>query len=292
MYKDFQETLSFDDVLLVPCYSDILSRTEVDTKTLLRSPKNKFSLSIPIISANMDTVTESAMAILMAKSGGLGIIHRFLEVNRQIEEVKKVKRKIVKISELAEPPSIGEKKAVEKVEAPPLKSTIAFLPPVVRPDEQVTEEYIPTVEELKNVDPGAKTQQGVEGGVDYSLLEVEETVEEKVVKEEKKEEPFSFVEEMPSYPGGNDELLGFFASNIQYPEIAKRAGVEGKVMVQFVVEKSGDITEIAVLKGIGAGCDEEAVKVARMMPRWTPGKQNGKPVRVRMVIPIHFRLQG
>lgn len=212
---------------------------------------------------------------------------------KPVEEVKKVKRKVVKISELAEPPSIGEKKEIQKVEAPPpLKSTIAFLPPVVKPDEQVTEEYIPTVEELKNVDPGAKTQQGVEGGVDYSLLEVEESVEEKVVKEEKKEEPFTFVEEMPSYPGGNDELLGFFASNIIYPEIAKRAGVEGKVMVQFVVEKSGDITEIAVLKGIGAGCDEEAVKVARMMPRWTPGKQNGKPVRVKMVIPIHFRLQG
>jgi IMP dehydrogenase len=93
MYKEFQETLSFDDVLLVPQYSNILSRSEVDTRTVLSNNKKSFSLLIPIISANMDTVTESEMAIVMAKMGGLGIIHRFLSVDRQIAEVKKVKEK-------------------------------------------------------------------------------------------------------------------------------------------------------------------------------------------------------
>lgn len=201
--------------------------------------------------------------------------------------------KMVKVSELAEPPSIGEKKEIEKIEAPPpLKSTIAFLPPVVKPDEQVTEDYMPTVAELKNVNPGTKTQQGVEGGVDYSLLDVAPSVEEKVVNEDKKEEPFTYVEEMPSFPGGTEDLLAFIADHIQYPEIAKRAGVEGKVLVQFVVEKSGEIDDIKVIKGIGAGCDEEAVRVCKMMPKWKPGRQNGKPVRVRMVIPFHFKLQG
>jgi protein TonB len=209
------------------------------------------------------------------------------------EDEYAVHRKMIKVSELAEPPSIGEKKEIQKVEAPPpLKSTIAFLPPVVKPDEQVTQDYMPTVQELKNVDPGAKTQQGVEGGVDYSLLDVQPSVEEKVVKEEKKEEPFTYVEEMPSFPSGNDALLTFISSHIQYPEIAKRAGVEGKVLVQFVVEKSGEIDDIQVIKGIGAGCDEEAVRVCKMMPKWKPGRQNGKPVRVRMVIPFHFKLQG
>jgi IMP dehydrogenase len=91
MYKKFQETLSFDDVMLVPQYSNILSRGEVDTRTVLSNNKKTFSLSIPIISANMDTVTESAMAIVMAKMGGLGIIHRFIEVEKQAAEVKKVK---------------------------------------------------------------------------------------------------------------------------------------------------------------------------------------------------------
>ncbi len=91
MYKKFEETLSFDDVMLVPQYSNILSRSEVDTRTILSNGKKKFSLSIPIMSANMDTVTESEMAILMAKMGGLGIIHRFISVEKQVEEVKKVK---------------------------------------------------------------------------------------------------------------------------------------------------------------------------------------------------------
>ncbi len=105
------------------------------------------------------------------------------------------------------------------------------------------------------------------------------------------EEPFAFVEQMPSYKGGNDELLGFFAKNIRYPEIAKRAGIEGKVMVEFVVDKQGKVRNARVLKGIGAGCDEEALRVTGMMKNWIPGRQSGKPVNVKMVIPIHFRLQ-
>lgn len=203
-----------------------------------------------------------------------------------------LRKKVVTITDLAPPPSIDEKKVVEQVEAPPpLKSTIKFLPPVIKPDEQVTDEYIPTVEELHNVDPGSKTQEGSAGGVDYSLIEVAEAPKEAVVKEEAKEEAFTFVEEMPSYPDGQEELLRFIGSNVVYPEIAKRAQVEGKVMVGFVVEKDGNITNISVVKGIGAGCDEEAVRVCKLMGKWRPGKQNGKPVRVRMVIPFQFKLQ-
>jgi protein TonB len=204
----------------------------------------------------------------------------------------KIKKRTISITELSEPPSIGEKKEVVEVDAPPpLKSTIAFLPPVIKPDEQVTEEYMPTIEELKNVDPGATTQQGVEGGVDYSLLEVQDAP--KVVQEEAEEkaEVFTYVEEMPSFPGGQEELLTFLAENIKYPEIAKRAGVEGKIFVSFVVAKSGKITDIQMVKGIGAGCDEEAIRVVRMMPEWKPGKQNGAPVNVRVSIPIVFKLQ-
>jgi protein TonB len=113
------------------------------------------------------------------------------------EEDLSMRRKIVTITELAPPPSIGEKKEEVPIEAPPpLKSTIRFTPPVVKPDEQVQDEYIPTVEELKDVDPGTETEEGQEGGVDYSLIEVEE----KVV-EEKEEAPTYFVavEEMPTY---------------------------------------------------------------------------------------------
>ena len=199
-------------------------------------------------------------------------------------------RKVVSISNLAPPPSIENKEeVVEVVQAPPpLKSTIKFLPPVVKPDEQVKEEYIPTVQELHNVDPGTTTQAGVAGGYDYSLLEVEQPAEEII---EKKEEPFNFVQEMPSYPGGNRELLKFISENMEYPEIARRAGVSGRVIVRCIVEKDGSLSNIEIVKGIGAGCDEEAVRVCGIIPKWNPGRQNTRPVRVRLMIPFQFILR-
>ncbi|GMU97066.1 MULTISPECIES: energy transducer TonB [Ignavibacterium] len=201
------------------------------------------------------------------------------------QKVDETKIKKVVITELAPPPSIGEEKKVEQIEAPPpLKSTIKFTPPVVKPDEQVKEEYIPTVEELKEVNPGLTTQKGVEGGVDYSLIETEE----KVV-EEKKEEAQTFfvaVEEMPEPIGG----IAAIQQRITYPEIAKRAGVEGKVYVLAFVDEDGDVKKAQIIKGIGAGCDEAALD-AVLKTKFKPGRQRGKPVKVQVSIPIVFKLQ-
>jgi len=199
------------------------------------------------------------------------------------EEVVEKKRKVVQITQLEQPPSIGEQQEIEQIEAPPLKSTIKFTPPVVKPDEQVQDEYMPTVDELKEVDPGAETQEGVEGGVDYSLIEVEE----KVV-EEKEEAPTYFVavEEMPEPIGG----IKGIQERITYPEIAKRAGVEGKVYILAFVDESGNVTKATVLKGIGAGCDE-AARDAVLATQFKPGKQRGVPVKVQVSIPIIFKLQ-
>jgi len=105
------------------------------------------------------------------------------------------------------------------------------------------------------------------------------------------EEPFPFVEQMPNYKSSNDNLMAFISKNIKYPEVAKSAGIEGKVMVEFVIDKQGKVRNAKVLKGIGSGCDEEALRVINMMKDWEPGKQAGKPVNVKMVIPIHFKLQ-
>jgi periplasmic protein TonB len=201
------------------------------------------------------------------------------------EDLAGKRKKIVQISQLAEPPSIGEKKEIEQVEAPPpLKSTIKFTPPVVKPDEQVKDEYIPTVEELKEVDPGAKTQEGSSQGVDYSLIEVEE----KVVEEKKEEAPTYFVavEEMPEPIGGIQAIQ----SKITYPEIAKRAGVEGKVYILAYVNEQGNVTRAEVIKGLGAGCDEAALNAVKQT-KFKPGKQRGQPVKVQVSIPIVFKLQ-
>lgn len=198
------------------------------------------------------------------------------------EEVVETRRKVVQITQLEQPPSIGEQQEIEEIQAPPLKSTIKFTPPVVKPDEQVQDEYMPTVDELKEVDPGAETQEGVEGGVDYSLIEVEE----KIVEEEKAPTYFVAVEEMPEPIGG----IKAIQEKISYPEIAKRAGVEGKVYILAFVDENGNVTKAQVLKGIGAGCDE-AAQDAVLQTKFKPGKQRGTPVKVQVSIPIVFKLQ-
>ena len=95
---------------------------------------------------------------------------------------------------------------------------------------------------------------------------------------------------MPSFRGGNQKLLEFLGSNLVYPQEAKEAGVEGKVFVEFYIEKDGTVCDAKVLRGIGYGCDEEALRVIGLMPKWYPGKQRGKAVRVRYTLPINFKL--
>ena len=103
--------------------------------------------------------------------------------------------------------------------------------------------------------------------------------------------PFVIVEENPEYPGGDAARLSFLRSNIKYPQTAREIGIQGTVYLEFIVEKDGSITHVEILRGIGGGCDEEAVRVTKMMPKWKPGKQRGKEVRVSFKMPIKFTLQ-
>ena len=98
------------------------------------------------------------------------------------------------------------------------------------------------------------------------------------------------VEEMPSFPGGEMALLDFVNKNKKYPKEAKRNNIKGKVIVTFVVDKEGNVRDEKIFKGIGGGCDEEALRIVQLMPRWTPGKQNGRPVNVLFHLPIGFGL--
>ena len=101
---------------------------------------------------------------------------------------------------------------------------------------------------------------------------------------------FEKVEDMPEFPGGEQAMLKFVSENVQYPEEAKEKEISGRVLVGFIVEKDGSIGDVKVVKGIGGGCDEEAVRVVKAMPKWKPGKQDGKPVRVSFMLPINFKL--
>ncbi len=105
-------------------------------------------------------------------------------------------------------------------------------------------------------------------------------------------EIFTVVEESPSFPGGDEARIRFLTENIKYPQIARESSISGTVYVTFVVEKNGNVTDVRVLRGIGGGCDEEAVRVIKAMPNWSPGKQRGKPVRVQFNMPIKFTLAG
>ncbi len=110
--------------------------------------------------------------------------------------------------------------------------------------------------------------------------------------EELKGEIFSIVESMPQYPGGENERNKLLAMNIIYPAKALQYGIQGTVYVSFIVEKDGSVSNVKVLRGIGGGCDEESVRVVKLMPKWIPGTQAGKPVRVLFNMPIYYRLQG
>lgn len=101
---------------------------------------------------------------------------------------------------------------------------------------------------------------------------------------------FKVVEVMPEFPGGTKKLMSYLGNNIKYPEKAKKDGVKGRVFITFVVEKDGSIGDVKLLRGIGAGCDEEAMRVIESMPNWKPGMTEGKPVRVQYNLPIKFQL--
>ena len=144
---------------------------------------------------------------------------------------------------------------------------------------------VPDVEEIKeeiqvDFDIEITDQKAVEE-VNYENFEVEEEVAEEV---------FSIVESMPQFPGGMPAFLEYLGKNIKYPRKATQLGVEGRVFVEFIVNKDGTLTDLKVVKGIGSGCDEEAIRVLSKSPSWAPGKQRGKAVRVKMVVPIFFKL--
>ena len=102
---------------------------------------------------------------------------------------------------------------------------------------------------------------------------------------------FTVVEQMPMFPGGDAALMSYLANNIHYPTVAAENGVQGRVVVGFVVERDGSITDVRILRGVDPSLDREAMRVVKSMPRWTPGKQNGSAVRVKYQVPVAFRLQ-
>lgn len=114
---------------------------------------------------------------------------------------------------------------------------------------------------------------------------------QKTVVSKKNQKVFDVVEQMPEFPGGMEALVKYMAENMKYPEDAKKQLVEGRVLVQFIVETDGSVSNTEVLKRMFPSLDAEAVRVISGMPKWIPGKQNGKVVRVKYTIPVSFRFK-
>jgi protein TonB len=193
---------------------------------------------------------------------------------------------------LQPPPPIDQKKPPPPPPEPPKPKVdqVKFPPPVVKPDNEVKEQP-PTVKELEVADPGQKTVKGDPN----AEIKIDEPVGNSDVKQVTEEDPnkiFTAVEKEPNFPGGEAAFANYLGKNIHYPAIAKENNVQGKVFLSFVVERDGSLTDIRVVRGIGSGCDDEAVRVLKASPKWRPGIQNGRPVRVAYTIPISFTLQS
>ncbi len=180
-----------------------------------------------------------------------------------------------------------EQKVVEKV-----KSSVKFTAPEIKKDDEVKPE-----DELKSQDELSKTNTAI-GSFDVKgndeaageVLKAKEVIADEKPKEEETK-VFDVVEQMPQFPGGNAALFEYLSKHIKYPVIAEENGIQGRVIVTFVVERDGSITDVKVVKSVDPSLDKEAQRVVKSMPHWIPGKQNGAAVRVKYTVPVTFRLQ-
>lgn len=199
---------------------------------------------------------------------------------KQPEKKAEVKQKKVEV----EP-----ERVVERV-----KSSIKFTAPVIKKDEEVKpDEELKTQDELMSTKTAIGTFD-VKGNDDANgeiIKAKEDIAEPEPPKHEEENKVFDIVEQQPLFPGGPAALMKYLSENTKYPVVAQENGVQGRVTVQFVVEKDGSISDVHVLRGVDPSLDKEAVRVVKSMPRWTPGKQNGITVRVNYRVPVLFRLQ-
>ena len=205
--------------------------------------------------------------------------------NRNEAQTHKVEqRQVITYSELMAPPPIETvMPPQQKLEEAPKISSIKYTKPVIKPDDEVIEEeYRPTQEDLNQVNPGIANVEGIDSIV---------VTQTEVATPSEKEEVYVSFEKAPEFVGGAAAMNDYLRENIRYPQAAREMRIQGMVIVQFVVGRNGSISDAEVVRGIGGGCDEEALRVVKAMPKWQPGIQNKREVSVRYAIPIRFILQ-
>ena len=190
---------------------------------------------------------------------------------------KEVMTEVTTLSKLAEPEIKQEE--MKRVE------------PVIKKDEEVHEDNeIKSQEELTSTKVAISIAD-VKGNDEANGKDIADLKQVVTQAEPEPEKVFDMVEQMPTFPGGQQELMSYLGKNIKYPTIAQENGTQGRVIIQFVVERDGSITDVRVARGVDPYLDKEAVRGVKSMPKWIPGKQNGKAVRVKFTVPVMFRLQ-
>ena len=209
-----------------------------------------------------------------------------MELAKLQQQAKKEEKKKEQVKPKIEP----------KKEIPVARETQKFTAPVIKKDELVKEEnQVKQMDKLdEKVAVGTENKEGTKSRLAEAVrsdIAVAAPPPPPAPKPEVSNKVFDVVEEMPHFPGGPAALQAFLSSNTKYPVVAQENGVQGRVIVSFVVERDGSITDVRVVRSVDPSLDREASRVVRSMPRWSPGKQNGSTVRVKYTVPVVFRLQ-
>lgn len=244
-----------------------------------------------------------ALLILVIAAALVGGFLAWKVIEQKQAEEQQAYMEAMKLAELQQQAKKEEKKKepvkpkIEpKKEIPVARETQKFTAPVIKKDELVKEEN--QVKQMDKLDDkvaiGTEDKEGVK---DRTLEAVRSEITvaapppPPAPKPEVATKVFDVVEEMPSFPGGNGALMSYLNGNTKYPVVAQENGVQGKVIISFVVERDGSISDVRVARSVDPSLDREAQRVVKSMPRWTPGKQNGQTVRVKYTVPVVFRLQ-
>ena len=244
-----------------------------------------------------------ALLILVIAAALVGGFLAWKVIEQKQAEEQQAYMEAMKLAELQEQAKKEEKKKepvkpkIEpKKEIPVARETQKFTAPVIKKDELVKEEnQVKQMDKLdEKVAVGTENKEGVKDRTVEAVrseIAVAAPPPPPAPKPEVATKVFDVVEEMPSFPGGQGALMQYLASNIKYPVVAQENGVQGRVIVSFVVERDGSISDVKVARSVDPSLDREAQRVVKSMPKWKPGKQNGSAVRVKYTVPVVFRLQ-
>ncbi|GHT13165.1 cell envelope biogenesis protein TonB [Bacteroidia bacterium] len=226
-----------------------------------------FTVFVSLLPMLIETVKNARKDYL----GGVNATVELATVEQKVPEENKIKQE----AEPVEPP-------------PPLKSSIKFTPPVITDDDDVRDEDQMLSQDKLNETKITVSVANIEGTDEINGMDIAELEQHKIIVAE---EVFVAVEQMPVFPGGEQALRRYIAENVRYPALMQENNVQGRVIVRFVVTPQGKVDKVEVLQGLDKSGDAEAIRVVKSLPKFTPGRHNGRAVSVWYTVPIIFKLQ-